>query len=96
MQYLGTRQDSGNWVAASLEYTIAPKWFFNVRDEFNFDNPQSNNTYHYYNVAMGYTQGPNRIQLAYGLQREGILCVGGVCRVVPAASGFTLTIFSSF
>jgi hypothetical protein len=96
MQYLSTRQDSGNWAAALLEYTIAPKWFFSVRDEFNFDNPQSDNTYHYYSVAMGYTQGPNRIQLAYGLQREGILCVGGVCRAVPAASGFTLTIFSSF
>ena len=96
LQYLSTRQDSGDWVAASLEYTIAPKWFFNIRDEFNFNNPQSNNTYHYYNVAMGYTQGSNRIQLAYGLQREGILCVGGVCRKVPAASGLTITIFSSF
>ena len=96
MQYLSTRQDSGNWVAASLEYTIAPKWFFNIRDEFNFDNPESNNTYHYYNVAMGYTKGSNRIQMAYGLQREGILCVGGVCRKVPAASGLTLSIFSNF
>jgi hypothetical protein len=34
--------------------------------------------------------------LAYGRQREGLLCVGGVCRQVPAASGFMLTITSSF
>lgn len=95
-QYLNTKQDSGNWAAALLEYTIAPKWFFSVRDEYNFNNPVSSNTYHYYSAAMGYTNGPNRIQVAYGLQREGILCVGGICRRVPAASGLTLTIVSSF
>lgn len=96
LQYLNTKQDSGNWVAALLEYSIAPKWFFSIRDEYNFNNPESSNTYHYYSAAMGYTNGPNRIQIAYGLQREGILCVGGVCRRVPAASGLTLTIVSSF
>jgi hypothetical protein len=96
MQYLSTRQDSGNWVAGLLEYSIAPKWFFSVRDEFNFKVPDSDNQYHFYSAAMGYTNGPNRIQLNYGLQREGILCVGGVCRRVPAASGFTITILSSF
>lgn len=96
LQYLSTKQDSGSWAAALVEYTIAPKWFFSVRDEYNFDNPVSNNTYHYYSAAMGYTSGANRIQLSYGLQREGILCVGGVCRRVPAASGFTISLMSSF
>ncbi|MCD4736319.1 MAG: DUF6029 family protein, partial [Bacteroidales bacterium] len=96
MQYLHTKQDSGNWVAALLEYTIAPKWFFSIRDEYNFNNPLTDNTYHYYSGAFGYTQGSNRIQIAYGLQREGILCVGGVCRRVPASSGFTITLTSSF
>ncbi|MBN2175397.1 MAG: hypothetical protein JW731_14795 [Bacteroidales bacterium] len=96
LQYLQTKQDSGNWVAGLLEYTIAPNWFFSVRDEYNFNNPETSNTYHYYSAAMGYTNGPNRIQFSYGLQREGILCVGGVCRRVPAASGFTIAIFSSF
>ncbi|MBN1338441.1 MAG: hypothetical protein JXA03_03910 [Bacteroidales bacterium] len=96
LQYLSTRQDSGNWAAALVEYTIAPKWFFYVRDEYNFDNPVSSNTYHYYSAAMGYTHGANRIQVTYGLQREGIMCVGGVCRQVPAASGFTISVMSSF
>ncbi len=96
MQYMHTQQDSGSWVAGLLEYSIAPKWFFSVRDEFNFDNPLSDNTYHYYSASFGYTNGPNRIQISYGLQREGILCVGGVCRRVPAASGFTVMLTSSF
>ena len=34
--------------------------------------------------------------LSYGKQREGIICVGGVCRQVPAANGFSVTITSSF
>jgi len=34
--------------------------------------------------------------LMYGKQREGIFCVGGVCRNVPASNGVTLTITSSF
>ena len=28
--------------------------------------------------------------------REGMVCVGGVCRVVPASSGFSLSITTSF
>ncbi|HML86108.1 MAG TPA: DUF6029 family protein [Bacteroidales bacterium] len=34
--------------------------------------------------------------MSYGRQREGLLCVGGVCRQVPAATGFTLTLTTSF
>jgi len=96
MQYLSTRQDSGKWACGMIEYTIAPKWFFAVMDQYNFDNPVSDNTYHYYMGSVGYINKTNRIALSYGRQREGILCVGGVCRRVPAASGFTITITSSF
>ncbi|HRY98687.1 MAG TPA: DUF6029 family protein [Bacteroidales bacterium] len=96
LQYLSTDQDSGDWVAASLEYTMAPHWFFSVMDQYNFNNPVSDNTYHYYNFAFGYIRNTSRIALSYGRQREGILCVGGVCRNVPAASGLTLTLTSSF
>jgi len=96
MQYLSTRQDSGNWAMALIEYTIAPKWFFAVMDQYNFDNPETDNTYHYYTASLGYTNKTNRIALSYGRQREGIICIGGVCRRVPASSGFTLTITSSF
>jgi hypothetical protein len=96
LQYLSTDQDSGDWIAAGLEYSIAPHWFFSVMDQYNFNNPVSDNTYHYYNFAFGYIRNTSRIALSYGRQREGILCVGGVCRNVPAASGLTLTLTSSF
>ncbi|MCD4747310.1 MAG: DUF6029 family protein [Bacteroidales bacterium] len=96
LQYLETKQDSGNWAMALIEYTIAPKWFFAIFDQYNYNNPVSNNTYHYYNVSAGYINKTNRVAISYGRQREGILCIGGVCRRVPASSGFTLTITSSF
>jgi hypothetical protein len=96
VQGLWTKQDKGNWAALLIEYTIAPQWFFSVQDQWNYGNPESSQQLHYYLVSAGYNYGTSRISLSYGRQREGILCVGGVCRYVPAANGLTLTISSSF
>lgn len=96
LQYLSSQQDSGSWALAMLEYSVAPKWFFTVQDQYNFNNPESDNTYHYYTLGVAYAQEATRVSVSYGRQREGILCVGGVCRAVPASSGFSVTITSSF
>lgn len=96
LQGLWTKQDDGDWAALLLEYNISPTWFFSVMDEYNYGNPDSDMQVHYYNVSFGYTDKTNRISLRYGRQREGLLCVGGVCRYVPASTGLTLTITSSF
>ena len=95
-QQLFTKQDRGDWVMALLEFNIAPKWFFTVFDEYNYGNPDSDKRLHYYSAGMAYVQSTTRIALSYGRQREGLLCVGGVCRAVPAANGLTLTVSSSF
>jgi hypothetical protein len=96
LQGLWTKQDKGNWVAGLVEFTIAPQWFFSVQDQFNYGNPTTAMRLHYFLVSAGYTYNSTRIALSYGRQREGIICVGGVCRYVPASSGFTLTLTSSF
>ena len=31
-----------------------------------------------------------------GKQREGLLCIGGVCRQVPASNGMTFSLTTSF
>jgi hypothetical protein len=95
-QGLWTKQDKGNWAAGLLEFTIAPQWFFSVQDQWNYGNENKNQQLHYYLISAGYTYNTSRITFSYGRQREGILCVGGVCRYVPAASGLTLSITSSF
>jgi len=95
-QGLFTQQDKGNWAALLLEYTISPHWFFTVSDQWNYGNTDDEKRLHYYNGSFGYTRKTTRISITYGRQREGIVCVGGVCRAVPASSGFYVTISSSF
>lgn len=95
-QYLQTKQDEKDWVMGLLEYSIAPLWFFSIADQWNLGNESVDSRYHYPLIAAGYNNNANRIQVSYGKQRAGIVCVGGVCRPVPASNGFTITITSSF
>jgi len=96
LQGLWTKEDKGNWAAGLLELTISPKWFVSVMDQWNYGNPVISHRLHYYLISAGFIYNTTRLSLSYGRQREGILCVGGVCRYVPASSGLILTITSSF
>ena len=96
LHHLYTKQDMQSWAMGLVEYTISPHWFFAVFDEYNYGNDKEEDRLHYPNVSMGYTKGANRITMGYGKQREGLLCVGGVCRNVPASNGFSLSVTSSF
>ena len=95
-QALFSEEDRGDWAMALIEYNIAPKWFFSLMDEYNYGNPDEDMQLHYYSGAIAYVKGSTRFSVSYGRQREGLLCVGGVCRQVPASNGFTLNITSSF
>ncbi|MBP5644277.1 MAG: hypothetical protein J6X10_08655 [Bacteroidales bacterium] len=86
----------GNWFAFLLEYTIAPKWFVSVADKYNYGNPLADNRDHYVTGSFGYIKDQTRIAISGGRQSEGLICVGGVCRAVPASSGLSLTITTSF
>jgi hypothetical protein len=96
LQGLWTQQDDGDWAAFLLEYTISPNWFIAVFDQWNYRNPIEDDRDHYYNVAFGYTLRTTRLSINYGRQREGIVCVGGVCRAVPASNGFYFTVSTNF
>ena len=95
-QGLWTQEDKGNWAMLLAEYSISPHWFFSVSDQYNYGNPDENKQVHFLYTSFGYIKDATRIQLSYGKQREGILCIGGVCRNVPAMNGFSLSITSSF
>lgn len=96
LQHLATRQDNGNWAMALVELNVSPQWFVSVADQYNYGNDDADLRNHYYTLSAGFTRNANRIAMSYGRQREGIICVGGVCRVVPASSGLTLNVTSSF
>jgi hypothetical protein len=89
-------QDKGHWATVLAEYTWSPHWFVSVLDQYNFGNNDEAKRVHYIYGAAGYIQGPHRLSVGYGKRREGIFCVGGVCRAVPASNGFEVTFTSSF
>lgn len=88
--------NTGSWVTQTLEWTPNSKWFFVLMDQFNYSNPVEYKKLHYYYGGITHVSGPTRIMLSYGRQRQGIFCAGGVCRLVPAFTGFQLSISSSF
>jgi hypothetical protein len=96
VQHLATKQDEGNWMQAMAEFTFSPRWFFTLMDQYNYGNDDKDRRFHYPTVAVGYTQDSNRLSVSYGKQREGIICVGGVCRNVPASNGLSITLSSNF
>ena len=96
LESLTTKQDSRSWASVLLEYTVAPHWSLSVLDQYNYDNPNTRKRFQYYTGTIVYTKNANRFSLGYGRQRAGLLCVGGVCRYVPASNGVTLSVSSSF
>lgn len=100
LQHLYTDQvigkQRGNWAAGIIEYTISSQWFVAIQDQWNYGNDDTKKQLHYYGVNMGYIKNATRITLGYGRQRDGVFCVGGVCRQVPASNGLSLSITTSF
>lgn len=105
VEHLWAKQDSvihtpdnmnGNWIMFLAEYTIAPHFFITAWDEYNYGNDDEARQIHYLNASFAYIFGTSRIQVSYGKQRGGVVCVGGICRPVPASNGFYLSLSSSF
>ena len=86
----------GDWGMALLEYTVSPHWFFTVQDMYNYGNEIEEKQLHYLNLTAGFIKGANRFEIGYGKKREGIFCVGGICKLVPSSNGFSVNISSSF
>ena len=96
LQALQTEQDKGDWGTVLMEYTHSPHWTMAILDQYNYGNTNSDKRIHYLFGTIGYINGANRITLGYGKRREGVFCIGGVCRAVPATNGFELSISSTF
>jgi hypothetical protein len=88
--------NTGSWVSELIEWTPNTHWSITIADQYNYNNPVEAKRVHYYFGMIGYVNGPTRISLSYGRQRQGVFCAGGVCRTVPSSSGLTLSISSSF
>ena len=89
-------QKRGDWAFALLEYSITPHWSFSFADKWNYGNPVEEYRDHYFTGTITYIHEATRVMLSAGRQSEGVVCVGGVCRTVPASSGVSLTVSTSF
>ena len=87
---------NGNWIGILAELTISPGWYFTIFDDWNYGNAVSERKIHYFNGNIAYTVGSTRFSFGYGRHMAGILCIGGVCRQVPASNGFNLSVSTSF
>lgn len=83
---------AGDWVMGFVEWSLGTHWFLSASDQYAYNDGVGN----YPSVAVGYTRGTTRLQIGYGKQREGLLCIGGVCRQVPASNGLTFSLSTSF
>src|SRR5476649_1811999 len=92
LQNLFTKQDNGNWFAALTEFGFVPTYTCFVSDLYNY----GVTGIHYPNVGGSYSKSGTRFSASYGRQRAGLFCVGGVCRYVPATTGITLTLTTTF
>jgi hypothetical protein len=96
-QYLLSNDYEGDWMAALVEFNMAPKWSIFVSDMYNHQRIDSyTDKVNYYSVGASYTYGPARVQLSYGRNRAGMICSGGVCRYTPAYTGFNLLVSATF
>lgn len=92
LQYLYSRDDEKDWMAALLEVNFAPRWSIFVSDMYNHGMTKT----HYYNGGVSFTKSRTCVQLSYGRNRAGVVCSGGVCRNIPAYTGANLMITTSF
>ncbi len=101
LQYLLSNDYEGDWMAALVEFNMAPALSIFVSDMYNHqrvvtDYNRNIEKLHYYSVGASYTFDRTRVQLSYGRNRAGMVCSGGVCRYTPAYTGFNLLISTSF
>jgi len=89
-------EDNNDWVGGTLEFNLNSKIGIYANDSWNYDNDVKDDRIHYYNFGGSYTKGASRVGVNYGRQRGGLLCVGGVCRVVSPNTGFTINLTTSF
>ena len=95
-EHMWADSDKKNWAAATAELNLGTKYTIFASDMYNYGNDNTDLRIHYYTIGNSYRYKSTRIALAYGRQRGGLVCVGGVCRYVPESTGVSLSLNTSF
>lgn len=92
VQYLYSQELTRDWMAGSLELSSVDGWSVHVQDMYNHGDTKQ----HYYEAGASWTRGGFKADLAYGHQRAGYVCSGGVCRWQPEYKGALLRLAYHF
>jgi hypothetical protein len=92
LQHLSTDDDQKNWCMVLAELNLAPKWSFYVSDMYNYGDTDL----HYYSIGGRFSNKQSSFAFSYARNRAGIVCAGGVCREMPAYTGFNFTLTTRF
>lgn len=92
LQYLWTKQDDQNWMMGLVELNYSPMLTLFASNMYNVGNTKI----YYYNVGGSYSHKSSRFSMSYARNKEGLQCVGGVCRYLPAFTGLSLSMTSRF
>lgn len=104
-EHMWADNDRGNWASLLVEYNHNINWSIFAMDMYNYGfeenehliaGPIDTFKIHFYNAGVTYRKNSSRFSLGYGRQRGGLVCAGGVCRFVPASTGVSFTISTTF
>ena len=88
--------ENGNWLSGLVETTFWGSFMTSVALDWNYGNAFEDHKFLFYTLNATYLMDASRFSISYGRSPGGIICVGGICRTVPATNGFYLSITSSF
>lgn len=94
---LGIKASDGSFnnVALTLEYTRSPKWSVAGRFEYTTTESEQGGQQLWGTLSGTYRIGDaHTLSLEYGSTRAGIVCTGGVCRLVNSFTGFRIGVVS--
>lgn len=88
--------ENGNWLSGLVETTFWGSLLTSIALDWNYGNAFDDHQLLFYTLNITYLMDASRFSLSYGRSPGGIICVGGICRTVPATNGFYLSLTSSF
>jgi hypothetical protein len=84
-----------NNVLLTLEYSRSPRWAINTRIEWTTTDEEQGGRHIWPVVGATYRIGDvHTIGVQYGAERGGVVCTGGVCRLINPFTGFRLSVSS--
>lgn len=80
----------------TLEYSHSPRWAINARIEWTSTDKEQGGKHIWPVIGATYRIGDaHLIGLQYGAERGGVVCTGGVCRLINPFSGLRFTVLST-